>query len=125
MGQRLIVTTTNEVSGYRIVEYLGIARGIVVRSPGIGRAFSASFSAIGGGNIREFEDMCEEARREAHLRMVEHAADRGADAIIGMRYDATEMAQNMTEVLAYGTAVRLAPLDDHSQRAGRVEEAGG
>jgi uncharacterized protein YbjQ (UPF0145 family) len=122
MGQRLIVTTTNEVAGYRVVEYLGVARGIVVRSPGIGRSFTASFSAIGGGNIREYEDMCEEARREAHARMVDHASDRGADAIIGMRYDATEMAQNMTEVLAYGTAVQLAPLEP--RRAERVEEAG-
>lgn len=123
MGQKLIVTTTNDVAGYRIVEYLGIARGIVVRSPGIGRSFTASFSAIGGGNIREFEDVCEEARREAHARMVDHASDRGADAIIGMRYDATEMAQNMTEVLAYGTAVHLEPLDDRPRRAERAEEA--
>ncbi len=111
MGRKLIVTTTNEVVGYRITRYLGIARGVVVRSPGMGRAFTASFAAIGGGNIREYEDLCEEARREAHARMIDHAAERGADAIIGMRYDATEMAQSLTEVLAYGTAVQLEPLE--------------
>lgn len=117
MGRKLIVTTTNEVVGYRITRYLGIARGVVVRSPGVGRAFTASFSAIGGGNIREYEDLCEEARREAHARMIDHAAEREADAIIGMRYDATEMAQSLTEVLAYGTAVQLEPLDDTPPRA--------
>lgn len=111
MGRKLIVTTTNDVAGYRITRYLGIARGVVVRSPGMGRAFTASFTAIGGGNIREYEDLCEEARREAHARMIDHAAERGADAIVGMRYDATEMAQSLTEVLAYGTAVQLEPLE--------------
>jgi len=120
MSQKLIVTTTNGVQGYRITRYLGVARGIVVRSPGIGRAFSASFSAMGGGNIREYEEVCEEARREAHARMVDHAAERGADAIIGMRYDATEMSQSLTEVLAYGTAVQLERIDP--PQAERAEE---
>ena len=78
---------------------------------------------MGGGNIREYEDVCEEARREAHLRMVDHAAERDADAIIAMRYDATEIGQQMTEVLAYGTAVRLEPLDG-PRRAERADDAG-
>lgn len=124
MGRKLIVTTTNEVVGYRITRYLGIARGVVVRSPGMGRAFTASFAAIGGGNIREYEDLCEEARREAHARMIDHAAERGADAIIGMRYDATEMAQSLTEVLAYGTAVQLEPLDETPLRDGSAADEG-
>jgi uncharacterized protein YbjQ (UPF0145 family) len=122
MSQKLIVTTTNDVQGYRITRYLGVARGIVVRSPGFGRAMSASFSAMGGGNVREYEEVCEEARREAHARMVDHAAEREADAIIGMRYDATEMGQNLTEVLAYGTAVQLELFD--SPLAERAAEAG-
>ncbi len=107
MKRKVIVTTANEIEGRRIVEYLGIVRGIVVRSPGFGRSFTASFAALGGGNIREFEEVCEEARAEAHGRMMDHAREREADAIIAMRYDATELQQGITEVLAYGTAVKL------------------
>jgi len=107
MKHKLIVTTGNEVAGRAIVGYLGIVRGLVVRAPSIGQRFTGGFAAIGGGNIREFEEVCEEGRHEAHARMVDHAAEKGADAIIAMRYDATEFAQGITEVLAYGTAVKL------------------
>ena len=109
MKRKVIVTTANEIEGRRIAEYLGIVRGIVVRSPGFGRSFTGAFAAIGGGNIREFEEVCEEARAEAHGRMMDHAREREADAIIAMRYDATEFQQGITEVLAYGTAVKLEP----------------
>jgi uncharacterized protein YbjQ (UPF0145 family) len=110
---KLIVTTGNDVAGRRIVHYLGVVRGLVVRSPGFGQRFTGSLTAaFSGGNIREFEDVCEEGRREAYARMVDHAGDKGADAIIAMRYDATEFAQGITEVLAYGTAVQLEPLDE-------------
>ena len=117
--RRLIVTTGNEVHGRTIVRYLGIVRGIVVRSLGFGRSISGALSAIGGGNIREYEEVCEEARREAYARMTDHAKDKDADAIIGMRYDATEFAQSTTEVLAYGTAVVVDEGDDshHVRRA--------
>ncbi|MCA9587070.1 MAG: YbjQ family protein [Myxococcales bacterium] len=103
----LIVTTGNEVSGYRIREYLGIVRGIVVRSPSIGQGIVGAFKSMAGGNIQEFTDVCEIARQEAYLIMLEHAQALGAHAIIGMRYDATEFMQGATEVLAYGTAVRI------------------
>jgi len=117
MKQKIIVTTGNEVQGRRVAKYLGIVRGIVVRSPGWAKNFTGSFAALGGGNISQFEEVCEEARSEAHARMIDHAGERGADAIIGMRYDATEFGNNnITEVLAYGTAVRLEPL------AAQVEE---
>jgi uncharacterized protein YbjQ (UPF0145 family) len=102
-----IVTTANEVAGARITGYLGVVRGLVVRTPNIGASILGSLKSIVGGNISQFARVCEAARQEAFDLMVEHARAVGADAIVGMRYDATEFAQNATEVLAYGTAVRL------------------
>ncbi|MDP9034723.1 MAG: YbjQ family protein [Myxococcota bacterium] len=104
---RLLVSTGNEISGHRIVEYLGVVRGIVVRSPNIGQSFVGAFKQLVGGNISEYVDVCEAARHEAYLKMSQHAESLGADAIVAMRYDATEFVQGATEVLAYGTAVRL------------------
>jgi uncharacterized protein YbjQ (UPF0145 family) len=103
-----IVTTGNEVAGYAIMKYLGIIRGIVVRSPSIGQSFLGGLKQIVGGNIEAYADVCEAAREEAYKRMVQHAEEAGADAVIGMRYDATEFSSSVTEVLAYGTAVKLA-----------------
>ncbi|TWT30593.1 YbjQ family protein [Blastopirellula retiformator] len=103
----MIVTTGNEVAGHEISEYLGVVRGIVVRSTGIGRGLIGGLRSIGGGNIPEYVAVCEEARGHAFQLMLQHAHEAGGDAIIGMRYDATEFMQGSTEVLAYGTAVRL------------------
>ena len=103
----MIVTTGNEVESAKIVQYLGVVRGIVVRSPSIGQGFIGGLKSIVGGNIEEFAQVCEAARMEAFNRMVQHAHEIGADAIIGMRYDATEFSETTTEVLAYGTAVKL------------------
>jgi uncharacterized protein YbjQ (UPF0145 family) len=105
--ERLPVTTGNSFEGYRITEYLGVVRGIVVRAQTITQGIRGAFSSILGGNIRAYEEVCEGARQQAYERMVEHAQEREADGIIAMRYDATEFAQGVTEVLAYGTAVRL------------------
>ena len=104
----IIVTTGNEVAGYAIIKYLGIIRGIVVRSPSIGQSFLGGLKQIVGGNIEAYANVCEAAREEAFKRMVQHAEEAGADAVIGMRYDATEFSSSVTEVLAYGTAVKLA-----------------
>jgi len=104
----LTVTTGNEVSGRLIASYLGIVRGVVVRSPGIMQGFLGGLKQMVGGNIEAYAEVCEEARRDAFERMMEHAAELGADAVIGTRYDATEFAEGVTEVLAYGTAVKLA-----------------
>jgi len=104
---RVIVTTGNEVSGFRILQYLGIVRGIVVRSPSIGQGIVGAFKSIGGGNIAEYAEVCEAARHDAYVQMVAHAEHLGAHAVLGMRYDATEFMQGATEVLAYGTAVTL------------------
>lgn len=105
----VLVSTTNEVEGHVVSHYFGIVRGITVRSPSFGQGLLGSFKALGGGNIAEFTQVCEEARHEAFAQMEEHAVSLGANAIVGMRYDATEFMQGTTEVLAYGTAVRVVP----------------
>ena len=103
----IIVTTGFDVAGYRIVDYLGIVRGIVVRSLSLGAGFLGGFRQLGGGNIKEYVAVCEAARQEAYLLMMQHAQMIGAHAVIGMHYDATEFTAGATEVLSYGTAVRL------------------
>lgn len=103
----MIVTTGNDLPGYRITEVIGIVRGIVVRSPGIKQGILGGLKQIFGGNIEAFAEVCDQARKDAFKRMTDHAEAKEADAIIGMRYDATEFAQATTEVLAYGTAVKI------------------
>lgn len=104
---RLIVTTGNDVNSRTIESYLGVARGIVVRSPNIAQGVLGGLKQIVGGNIESYAKVCEESRRQAFDGMVEHAKEMHADAIIAVRYDATEFAPGVTEVLAYGTAVTL------------------
>ena len=111
MSKPFAVTTANSLEGYEATEYLGVVRGIVVRAQTISQGIRGAFSSILGGNIRAYEEVCEDARSQAYARMVEHAQDKGSDAIIAMRYDATEFAQGITEVLAYGTAVKIAPAE--------------
>ena len=103
----MIVTTGNDVARRDISSYIGIIRGIVVRSPSIAQGFLGGLKQVIGGNIESYAQVCEAARQEAYERMVRHAEEVGADAIIAMRYDATEFAEGVTEVLAYGTAVTL------------------
>lgn len=107
MPSKITVTTANNLEGYEIEEYLGVVRGIVVRAQTITQGIRGAVASVFGGNIRAYEEVCESARSEAFARMVEHAQDKGADAVLAMRYDATEFAPGITEVLAYGTAVRL------------------
>lgn len=104
---KLIVTTGNEVAGHDIAEYLGVVRGIVVRATSITQGIRGAFKSIVGGNVAAYEEVCEAARQDAFKRMAMQAREVGADAIIAMRYDATEFQQGTTEVLAYGTAVTL------------------
>ncbi|MDB4991843.1 MAG: hypothetical protein JWL75_88 [Parcubacteria group bacterium] len=99
------VTTGNELEGRRITKNLGLVRGITVRSRSIVGAIGAGFQTLLGGNITLYETLCEKAREQAFDRMIEHAETMGANAVIGMRYDATDIGQGVTEVLAYGTAV--------------------
>jgi len=102
-----MVTTAFELDGYRITKNFGIVRGIVVRSRSIVGSIGAGFQTLFGGNISIFETLCEKAREQAFERLCAHASEHGANAIIGMRYDATEIFQGVTEVLAYGTAVTV------------------
>ena len=107
MGKKIIVTTANSLDGYHVSEHLGVVRGIVVRAQTISQGIRGALSSILGGNIKAFEEVCEHARNDAFARMKDHAADLDADAVLAFRYDATEFAQGVTEVLAYGTAVKL------------------
>ena len=104
---RSLVTTAFTLDGYRIVQNYGIVRGIIVRSRSVYGTIGASLQTLVGGDITLFTNLCEETRQHAYDRMVEHAAEMGANAVIGVRYDATEVMQAVTEVLCYGTAVRV------------------
>ncbi len=105
-----MTTTTFELAGFRVAKNLGLVRGIMVRSRSIFGNIGAGIQTIFGGNISLFTDLCEETREKTFDLMLEHAATLGANAVIGMRYDATEIMQGVTEVLAYGTAVVVEPL---------------
>jgi uncharacterized protein YbjQ (UPF0145 family) len=101
----MLNTTAFAITGTRIVRELGTVRGIVVRSRSVIGSFGASIQTIFGGDITLYTELCEKAREDAFGRMCAHASELGANAIIGVRYDATEIAQGVTEVLCYGTAV--------------------
>ena len=105
-----MVTTTFELNGYQIVTNLGLVRGIVVRSRSVVGTIGASLQTLLGGDISLFTQLCEDTRNDAFERMLQHAAEIGANAVIGVRYDATEIMQGVTEVLAYGTAVVVKPV---------------
>ena len=105
----MIVTTTNDVAGYRITRHLGVVRGITVRSRSVIGNIGAGIQAIFGGNISIYTDLAEKAREEAYELMVQHATQLGANAVVAMRYDANEITDGITEVLAYGTAVVVQP----------------
>jgi uncharacterized protein YbjQ (UPF0145 family) len=106
-----MVTTAFELPGYRVRQNLGVVRGIVVRSRNIFVNIGAVFNSMVGGNITAWTNLCETTRRDAFEIMIQHATELGANAIIGARYDATEVSQGATEVLAYGTAVVVDPLE--------------
>jgi uncharacterized protein YbjQ (UPF0145 family) len=103
----ILVTTATELPGYRIVRNFGIVRGIIVRSRSLLGSIGAGLQTIIGGNITLLTELCEKTREEAYELMLQHAAQHGANAVVAMRYDATEIMQGVTEVLAYGTAVTV------------------
>ena len=102
----MLVTTTNDLPGYR-VEVLGLVRGVIVRSRSVVGNIGASLQSIFGGDITIYTRLADDARQDAYNRMVDHASHMGANAIVAMRYDANEITDGITEVLAYGTAVRV------------------
>ena len=106
-----MVTTAFELPNYRVMQNLGVVRGIVVRSRNVFATIGATLQTIVGGNITVWTTLCEQTRVDAFEIMIQHATEVGANAVIGARYDTTELAQGVTEVLAYGTAVIVEPLD--------------
>jgi len=106
------VTTTFSVEGYQIVAYKGVVRGIIVRAPTIRQGILGGLKNIIGGNIGAYTEMCEQARQQAYDLLIQHAVQLGANAVVGLRYDASEVggATAATEVLCYGTAVVIEPM---------------
>jgi uncharacterized protein YbjQ (UPF0145 family) len=106
------VTTTMDIEGFRIVDYRGVVRGIIVRAPTIAQGIFGGLKSIIGGQIGAYTQMCEQTRQQAFDLMIQHAKDVGANAVIGFRYDASEVASKVsaTEVLCYGTAVVIEPI---------------
>ena len=100
-----LVTTNIQLEGYRVVKHLGVVRGIIVRSRSIFGNIGAGLQILVGGNITLYTDLCERTRRDAYELMIYHAEQQGANAVLAFRYDATEIASGVTEVLAYGSAV--------------------
>jgi len=107
MLDQTMITTSIELNGYRITKNLGVVRGITVRSRSLFGNVAGGIQSLFGGTISIYVDLCEKTREEAFRLMMQHAADRGANAIINMRYDANEVMNGITEVLAYGTAVMV------------------
>lgn len=101
----MLVTTSTQLEGYKVTQHLGIIRGITVRSRGIGGNIMGQLETVFGGKNATYTELCETAREEAYQLMIQHAQQHGANAVICMRYDANEVMQGITEVLAYGTAV--------------------
>jgi len=112
-----MVTTAFELEGFRVVRHLGVVRGITVRSRSLFGTLGATFQTIVGGNISIFTRLCEQTRAEAFEIMIQHASEIGANAIIGARYDATEVMSGVSEVLAYGTAVVVEPTEGGGYRS--------
>ncbi len=103
----MLVTTTNDLPGYRITAHIGLVRGVIVRSRSVLGNFGASIQSFFGGNITVYTRLAEQARQHAYDLLVDHAREVGADAVVAMRYDANEIMDGITEVLAYGTAVKV------------------
>jgi len=112
----IIVVTTPYIPGYRVVKVLGIAVGVTVRSRGLGGRFLAGLRSLIGGEITEFTELAEQARKQAVERMIKHAKELGANAIISFRLDSNEISEYMDEIIAYGTAVIIEP----QQEVGRT-----
>ena len=106
-----MVTTAFELPNYRVVQNLGVVRGIVVRSRNVFATLGATLQVIVGGNITVWTKLCEQTREDAFEIMIQHATEVGANAVVGARYDTTELSQGVTEVLAYGTAVIVEPMN--------------
>jgi len=108
-GEFMLVTTTNDLPGHRVVRHIGLVRGVTVRSRNAIANIGAGIQSLFGGNVTLYTSLAEQARQEAYELLVQHAQQAGANAILAMRYDANEIMEGITEVLAYGTAVVVEP----------------
>jgi uncharacterized protein YbjQ (UPF0145 family) len=117
---RFITTTENQLTGYRIVERMGVVRGIAVRSRSVFGFIGARLQQLAGGEISLLTELCEQSRADAFANMVEHAEALGANALVAIRYDATDIMSGVSEVLCYGTAMRVVP--DRSGKHGEYAE---
>ncbi len=106
----MLVATTNDLPGYRVVAHIGMVRGVTVRSRSVIGNVGGAIQSLFGGNLSIYTELAERARQEAYDLLVQHAQSAGANAVIAMRYDANEIMEGITEVLAYGTAVKVEPL---------------
>ena len=106
----MLVATTNDLPGYRITAHVGLVRGVTVRSRNVVSNFGGALQSLLGGNLSVYTSLAETARQEAYDLMADHARELGADAVVAMRYDANDIMDGITEVLAYGTAVRVEPV---------------
>ncbi|CAM5768973.1 hypothetical protein LMIY3S_02679 [Labrys miyagiensis] len=106
----MIVVTTNDLAGYRITRHFGVVRGITVRSRSVIGNLGGAIQSVFGGKLSVYTNLAETARQEAYELLVQHAQDLGANAVIAMRYDANEIMEGITEVLAYGSAVQVEPI---------------
>ncbi len=114
-SQQVILLTANYASGYKVEKVLGMVYGLTVRSRGIGGNIVAGLRTIAGGEIREYTELAQQARQEALDRLSEHAKSMGANAVLSVMFDSTEMAQSMEEIIAFGTAVIISPIAGDQQ----------
>ncbi len=106
----MLVTTANEIEGHRVVRHIGVVRGLVVRSRSVFGNIGGALQSLFGGNITIYTHLAEQTRQQSFDLLIQHAQEQGANAIVGMRYDATEIMAGITEVLAYGTALVVEPV---------------
>jgi uncharacterized protein YbjQ (UPF0145 family) len=114
-SQQMLILTSNYAAGYKVDKVLGMVYGITVRSRGIGGNLVAGLRTIAGGEIREYTELAHQARQEALDRLSEHAKNMGANAVLSVMFDSTELAQSMSEIIAFGTAVVISPISGDQQ----------
>ncbi len=109
MTDEAMMSTTFDLPGYRIDQNMGVCWGVLVRSVGFAKGFTGSFKALAAGEVKQYTDVVDSARKEAVERLMEHAKSLGANAVLGVRFDSSDMGNGLAEILAYGTAVKVSP----------------
>ena len=110
MSDEVMMSTTFDLPGYKVDQQMGLCWGVLVRSVGFAKGFTGGFKALKAGEVPQYTDVVNQAREEAVERMMQHAKDLGANAVLGVRFDSSDVAENLAEILAYGTAVKVSPV---------------